>query len=117
MSFLSRMPRWLALAAFWAAFAGIGVLSLLPPELPLPSTGWDKANHALAFMTLALLAAACWPARRMQVLLGLAAYGAAIEVAQSLTGIRIGEWVDWAADVAGLALALPAWTRVPRPGG
>lgn len=116
MSDLSRVPRWLPLAAFWVAFVAVGVLSLLPPALPLPTTGWDKSNHVLAFMTMALLGAACWPARRVQVLLGLAAYGAAIEVAQSLTGIRIGDWVDWVADLAGLALAFIAWRRVPRLG-
>ena len=114
MNMVARMPRWLPLAAFWAAFVAVGVLSLLPPALPLPTTGWDKANHVLAFATLALLGAACWPAHRVRVLLALAAYGGAIEVAQSLTGIRFAEWVDWAADVAGLALAFPLWKRVPR---
>lgn len=112
MSLIARVRRWLLLAAFWTALAAVGVLSLLPPALPLPTTGWDKANHLLAFMTLALLAATCWPARRWHVLLALAAYGAAIEIAQSLLGIRIGEWADWAADVAGLAVAYPAWKRV-----
>ena len=112
MAFPLRLPRPLLLAAFWTSALAVGVLSLLPPALPLPTTGWDKSNHMLAFLVLGLLGLSCWRTRAAAVLLGLAGYGAAIELAQSLSGIRIGDWVDLAADLAGLALAALAWKRL-----
>lgn len=59
MSLLLRLPRPVLLSAFWIAAIAIGVLALLPATLPLPSTGWDKANHALAFFVLGVLGGAC----------------------------------------------------------
>jgi LPXTG-motif cell wall-anchored protein len=107
MTIVRRLPRPVLVASFWIIAVAIGVLALLPATYPLPSTGWDKANHALAFATLALLGAACWPNAFVRVLIGLAIYGGAIEVAQTFTETRMGEVVDWVADVAGLAVA---WT-------
>jgi VanZ family protein len=91
---------------FWVLVVVVGVLALVPVEFPVPSTGWDKANHALAFAVLGVLGSACWPERRRHVILALAAYGGAIEIAQTFTETRLGEWLDWVADLAGLALAL-----------
>ena len=70
------------------------------------STGWDKANHALAFAVLGLLGCACWPHAAARVLIALAAYGGAIEIAQTFTETRMGEWTDWFADIAGFCIAL-----------
>ncbi len=75
----------------------------MPPTQHLPSTGWDKANHALAFAGLAVLGLAAYLARAARVLAGLLAFGALIEVLQSLTGYRTAEWFDLLADGAGLA--------------
>lgn len=108
MPLLRRIPRRYLLAAFWAACIAIGLLALLPATTPLPSTGWDKANHAVAFAALGFAGAACWPATTFRVLLALAAYGGAIEIAQTFTETRMGEWVDWVADVAGLVLTFIA---------
>jgi len=90
--------RW----AFWLCAAAVLALCLMPPVRHLPSTGWDKANHALAFAMLALLGLAAYPAPRARVLWGLIAYGALIEVLQSLTGYRTAEWLDLAADAVGV---------------
>lgn len=100
-----RVPRFLLVAAFWALVVVVGVLALVPADTPMPSTGWDKANHALAFGVLGVLGCQCWPRRTWQVILCLAAYGGAIEIAQTFTETRFGEWLDWFADGAGLALA------------
>lgn len=83
--------------------AAVLSLCLTPPAAHLPSTGWDKANHALAFALLALLGLAAYPARAARVLLGLLAFGAAIELLQSLTGYRTAEWLDLLADAVGVA--------------
>ncbi len=69
----------------------------------MPSTGWDKVNHALAFAVLAVLGGCSYPRRTAQVLLGLLAYGGIIELLQGLTGYRSAEWLDLAADAVGLS--------------
>lgn len=119
MHLLDRIPRRLLVAAFWIATVAIGVLALVPATMPLPTTGWDKANHGLAFATVGLLGAYCWPQSAARVWIALAAYGGAIEIAQTFTETRSGEWLDWCADLVGLAVAALAWKlRVPaRHGG
>lgn len=82
------------------------VLSLLPPDAPEPTTGWDKTNHLLAFGTLAVLGVRAWPARAWHLALALTAYGAAIEALQSLTAYRNASWADLLADVLGIAIGL-----------
>lgn len=115
---LKQPPRALLVAFFWIGCMVIGVLALLPATLPLPSTGWDKANHALAFMVLALLGARCWPESRALVLLGLLAYGGAIELGQTLfTATRMGEWSDLLADALGLGIAALAWAKASNGAG
>ena len=102
---MGRGRRW-RVFAFWSACAVVGVMSLLPQDVPLPSTGWDKSNHAIAFVFLAGLGVTCW--RTRSVLIGLALYGGAIEIAQTFTATRFGDVEDWIADLAGLAI-VAAW--------
>jgi VanZ family protein len=104
----------LLLAAFWTTAIAVGVLALLPATMPLPTTGWDKSNHGLAFAFLGYLGATCWPANATRVLVALAAYGGAIEIAQTFTETRMGEWADWAADLIGLATVAVWFALVPR---
>ena len=92
--------RW----AFAAGLVLVMTLALLPPQIPMPSTGWDKANHALAFAALAILGCASYPRRMALVLIGLLAYGGLIELLQGLTAYRTAEWLDMGADGVGLAL-------------
>lgn len=104
---LTRPLFWrLALAG---AMLVVGVLSLLPLGPELPSTGWDKTNHLLAFAVLALLAGPAWPGRIGAALLALMAYGGLIEVLQAFTGYRLAEWADWLADGLGLLLGGGLW--------
>ncbi|MBR7619376.1 VanZ family protein [Phenylobacterium sp. 20VBR1] len=79
---------------------------------------WDKAAHFLAFYGLTLLMFAGFPQRRRFDLVCLAIFaGAAIEVAQILTG-RDGEFGDLLADAIGaFAVWGPVWLehhRTPR---
>jgi VanZ family protein len=110
------MQRWISPArrrwAFWSCALAVLVLALMKPVHHMPTTGWDKANHALAFFVLALLGAAAYPRRWRRVLLWLLAYGALIEVLQGLTGWRDAEWLDLLADGVGLALAWPLVRRL-----
>ncbi|WP_255371060.1 VanZ family protein [Cupriavidus sp. YR651] len=104
---------------FWLCALVVMVLSLLPPSTPLPTTGWDKTNHLLAFSVLAVLGLRAWPTRRWRVLVGLVVYGALIEVLQGMSGDREPSWLDLLADTIGIALGLgveAALARIwPRP--
>jgi len=90
--------RW----AFAVCLVVVLALSLMPPQVDLPSTGWDKANHALGFAVLAVLGCGAYPQRRAALLLGLLAYGGLIELLQALTGYRSAELLDVVADGVGL---------------
>lgn len=105
---LSADPR---AAPYWRAalallLAVITWLALTPAPPPEAALLWDKLNHLGAFACLAV--AACMGFRRgwVVVALGLLAYGGLIEVLQSFTPTRVGEWVDLLADAIGIALGL-----------
>ena len=97
---------------FWLCCAGFTLLALVPaPYLPPAVFNvWDKAEHAFAFAAMGGLGLLAYPRRSVRVLVGLLAFGAAIELAQAATGWRSAEWGDWLADGMGLALAaLAVW--------
>jgi len=104
---------------FWCALATVVVLSLLPGAmLPPVFNFWDKAQHALGFAGLTWLAFLAYPdtsLRRIGLALLLA--GGAIELAQSATGWRHGDWLDLVADAVGIGLAgaLRLWASPGRP--
>ncbi|MBE7419324.1 MAG: VanZ family protein [Ideonella sp.] len=88
------------------------VLALWPHAEPGPP--WfshaDKAKHALGFALLAAVGLRAGYRSLALLAIGLALFGGAIEIAQGLfTTTRSAEWLDWAADVAGIALGLGAW--------
>ncbi|MBT0959939.1 VanZ family protein [Denitromonas iodatirespirans] len=96
-----------ARAAFGAALAAVLVLSLLPVPAGLQVFSWqDKLEHATAFLALGLLGQFAWARHGRWVAIGLLAYGALIEVAQSFTAWRTGDAADWLADALGVGLAL-----------
>ena len=95
-------------AAFWLAMLSVLVLSLLPVDTPLPTTGWDKTNHVLGFAILSLLAGLGYRNREPGAAVGLLAYGALIEVLQAMSGYRFAEWGDLLSDGIGIALGFLA---------
>ena len=105
MSFdrLHSYARW----AFAVCLVVVLVFSLMPPQIIEPPMGWDKLNHAVTFAVLAMLGCSAYPERKVQVLLGLLAYGGLIELLQSLTDYRSAETLDVVADGVGL---LVGWT-------
>ena len=89
--------------------AAITWLALVPHPPEGISTGWDTANHALAFSTLAFVCVwAQWPQpRQWPVLFAVVlAYGGGIEIAQSFLPPRSAEWLDLLADGVGIAIGL-----------
>ena len=66
----------------------------------------DKLNHLAAFFVLALLTEYAFPSATIsaQKLLPLLGFGLLIEVLQYWVGYRYFEWLDVAADAAGIIL-------------
>jgi len=89
---------------FWACLMTVLFLSLMPPEPSMPTTGWDKTNHLLAFAVLFILGRQAYPGRNAAVLLGLLFYGGLIEVLQSFTPDHFAELGDLIADGLGLII-------------
>jgi VanZ family protein len=94
---------------FWICFLGLNVLALSPaPYLP-PALfdWWDKAQHAIGFGTLAVLAVLAYPhISKLRIGLLLMAVGVLIEVLQYFSGYRFGDWQDAVADGVGVLLGL-----------
>ena len=101
--------------AFWICFIAINALALSPaPYLPPLEifNWWDKAQHAIAFGTLAVLAVLAFPGvSNLRIGLLLIAHGVLIEVLQYFTGYRFGDWQDAVADGVGVLVGL-AMARV-----
>ncbi len=98
----TRHWRWL----FWACLLAVLALSLLPLSPELPTTGWDKTNHLLAFAVLLLLGDRAYPGKLGWMLVGLLAYGGLIEILQSFTSDRMAEWADLLADGLGMVVGV-----------
>lgn len=84
----------------------IAVLALTPDPPPQVDTGWDKANHVLAFAALgwaARGAAGPGPAAAWRWMAGVMVYGVLIEMLQTQVPGRHGEMADLVADAVGLA--------------
>lgn len=104
--------------AFWCALVTVVALSLMPGAmLPPVFSFWDKAQHALGFFGLTWLALLAYPSRSLPTIgTGLLLAGGGIELAQSATGWRHGDWLDLLADAVGITTALAAghlWQRPP----
>jgi VanZ family protein len=97
--------------AFWLSCFVFGFLCVIP-TIYLPSglfEWWDKAQHVLAFFCLGGLGILSYSKSITKVSLGLLMYGGLIEIIQSLTGWRSGEWADWLADGIGILLSVNAF--------
>ena len=99
--FVSRLL--LLLAALFAL-----VMACLPQPPQLPGQPSDKLQHIVAFVVLTLLARAAYPAVRPAITFAsLAAFGALIEIVQSIPVLhRDASVVDWIVDCLAVATTL-----------
>ena len=99
---------------FWLLIVFALVMALLPkpPQLPIDRLG-DKFEHMLAFAVLAGVANLAWQTRsRWAIALWLSAFGAAIELLQTISVLhRDSDIRDWVADSFAI-LAATVLTRL-----
>ena len=81
----------------------ISVLSLTPFEHLPPAPGSDKTHHFVAYAAVAFPLMLRLPRYWYCYLLGLAGWSGIIELIQPYVN-RYGEWLDLAANVAGLVI-------------
>lgn len=98
--------NFLMRCVFWFAVVLIGTLAMTPTAYLQDSifNWWDKAQYVLAFALLMWLGLLAYPLARGQLLAGLLLYGLCIELAQHLSGWRVGDWRDAIADAAGVCV-------------
>lgn len=107
-----EIGRPVAQVVFFAALVAVSALSLASQDQLPTVVFWieisDKSLHAGAYAVLALLAVPAFEGRYgVATLAGaLVAWGGLLEAAQSLVPDRTPEWLDVAANAAGVALAL-----------
>jgi VanZ family protein len=96
--------RSLLRIAFYGTGALVAALSLVPAAtLPSTSIG-DKVEHVIAYAVLGLLAAASFARGAVRVILGLSAFGLAIELLQVFSPGRSPDVLDVMADIVGAIL-------------
>ena len=103
----TRFRRLLQIA-FWGTGALVAALSLAPSATLPPTSIGDKVEHVIAYAVLGLLGVASSERGVTRVILGLAAFGIAIEMLQTLSPGRSPDPIDVAADIIGAGLGCGA---------
>jgi hypothetical protein len=95
---------------FWAAIVFAFVMAILPHPPEIPGAPSDKVQHIIAFVALAGLGYWAYPRSQKRLLLvGLAAFGALIEVVQAIPALhRDSDPADFMADTLAAAAVLTA---------
>lgn len=90
----------------WTLVAGVTWLAVSPRPPASADLGWDKLNHASAFIALAFCACQAHAGARWRSMAALLAYGVLIELLQSQVPNRSADPVDVLADALGIALGV-----------
>ncbi|QUM75327.1 VanZ family protein [Moritella sp. 24] len=98
---LDKYKHWFRLLLFMVIVA-ICLLAFAKPSSDIPSLGNDKLNHALAFVTLALLFDYSFPNRTITLFMTLLGFGIFIELIQGMIPGRDTSHWDIVADLIGI---------------
>ena len=95
---------WFFRFGFYSALLFISLMAVLPQQQMMITTGWDKANHALAFFVLLWLLDYSYPAVNLwsKKIVALIIYGLLIELVQSQLFGRHASLHDVLANTVGL---------------
>jgi VanZ family protein len=107
-----KLMRRLWIAVGWLIIAAILYFSLATLSVETGIEGGDKLGHLLAYGALMAWWSQLYVSTSIRWQLGIAfiALGAAMELAQGLTPNRYPEWLDLAANTAGVILG---WFAAP----
>jgi hypothetical protein len=94
---------WFIITVF--LLTAIATLSLWPAEHLPQVPGSDKTHHFISYGMLMLPLALQKPKHWLWIALGFASFSGAIEIIQPYVN-RYGDWLDMAANVAGLSCGL-----------
>jgi len=115
---LSAGQRRLAKLIFGILTLFVVVLSVAPSK-SVPQVGSDKLGHLIAYACLQIVGTIAFPApgHVVRLAVGLLILGSGLELVQSFLPSRSAEWLDAAANAAGVAigatvcLLLTVWLR------
>lgn len=107
------LPQFVLTGLLWICVIAVALLSVLPGEdIPGAFVFWDKAQHFLAFLVLALLGCWAYPGRALHLFLGMLVFGAGIEIGQSFLPWRNGDAFDFVADAIGVLIVVVLRTHI-----
>jgi VanZ family protein len=100
--------HWAAMTAFAAGIVVVSVLSLTPGDALPAINVWDKLQHVLAYLTLAVTGGVAFPGRRRlpRLAIGLLILGCALEALQGFVPGRDVSFDDAVANAIGVGLGL-----------
>jgi len=100
--------RWAAITGFAAGVAAVSVLSLIPSDALPGIEVWDKLQHLLAYLVLAVTGAVAFPGRRSLpwLAIGLLILGCVLEAIQAFVPGRVADVDDAVANAIGVGLGL-----------
>lgn len=115
LNFVRNIPVPVRRLLFWAAMLFAFVMAVIPYPPEIPGHPSDKVQHMAAFATLGVLGAWAYAQTALlQLLGGLALFGALIEVVQAIPALhRDSDVKDWIADMiaCGVVLLIIHWRR------
>jgi hypothetical protein len=99
---LDKYKFWFRLL-FIIVLCTICILAFGKPSADIPQFGYDKLNHFIAFVTLALLFDYSFPNRAIMLFITLLGFGIFIEFIQGMIPGRTTSHWDIAADLIGIS--------------
>jgi len=105
---VNAVIRWAAITGFAAGVAAVSVLSLIPSDALPGIEVWDKLQHLLAYLVLAVTGAVAFPGRRSLpwLAIGLLILGCVLEAIQAFVPGRVADVDDAVANAIGVGLGL-----------
>jgi len=105
---VNAVIRWAAITGFAAGVAAVSVLSLIPSDALPGIEVWDKLQHLLAYLVLAVTGAVSFPGRRSLpwLAIGLLILGCVLEAIQAFVPGRVADVDDAVANAIGVGLGL-----------
>jgi len=105
---VNAIIRWAAITGFAAGVVAVSVLSLIPSDALPGIEVWDKLQHLLAYLVLAVTGAVAFPGRRSLpwLAIGLLILGCVLEAIQAFVPGRVADVDDAVANAIGVGLGL-----------